>query len=599
MSRFIPDDTILEIQQATDIVDVISESLPLKKAGANYKALCPFHEEKTPSFVVNPAKQIYHCFGCHKGGNVFSFLMEHDKMDFPAAARTLAERAGIRLNIGETEGDYTREKRAELLKINRQATDFFHRCLMGAKEGEPARAYLEKRGFNKSMIARFLLGYAPTGWDNLIQFARKQNINLSYMEELGLILPRRERNGYYDRFRNRLMFPIFNTRDRVVGFGGRALDDSEPVYLNSPESALFSKGKTLYGLNFAKDSAGKTGKLYVVEGYTDVIMAHQDGFESFIATLGTSLTPNHIKSIKRFVNEVVLVYDADTGGEVASERVLGLFAPEDMNLFVARLPTGLDPYDCLTKKGPDVFRKALDNAQDLFTYRLDIAKNRYKLSNTEEKTKAVDEILAFVRAVPNVVRRNLYLKQLSETFNIRDELLRIRLKETFRRNQPENTQSKLALTTLGLPSAEKDAAEEIIEIMLTRNDFIPIIRKLFEHNNYPMPEAKLVIDEIFKAYDSYGKVNLSNILSLIADKPALTSWVVQITEQGKLKDSVKYDERINLLASFLKKRREENKKSLLKQQLREAQTKDNQAEINRILKELQDSLKKTCTPVKI
>ncbi len=599
MSRFIPDDTILEIQQATDIVDVISESLPLKKAGVNYKALCPFHEEKTASFVVNPIKQIYHCFGCHKGGNVFSFLMEHDKMDFPTAARTLAERAGIRLNLGAPESDYTREKRAELLKINRQVADFYHRCLMGNKEGEPARAYLEKRGFNKSMIARFLLGYAPPGWDNIIQFARKQNINLNYLEELGLILPRREKNGHYDRFRNRLMFPIFNTRDRVVGFGGRALDDSEPVYLNSPESSLFSKGKTLYGLNFAKDPAAKSGKLYVVEGYTDVMMAHQHGFESFIATLGTSLTPNHIKSIKRFVDEVVLVYDADEGGEVASERVLGLFAPEDMDLFVARLPAGLDPYDCLTQKGREVFRKALDSAQDLFTCRLDIAKKRYKLSNTEEKTKAVDEILAFVRAVPNVVRRNLYLKQLSETFNIRDELLRIRLRETPRKNQPESARAKTAMTVSALPSAEKDAAEEIIEIMLARNEFIPIIRKLFEHNDYPMPEAKLVIEEIFKAYDRHGKVTVPILLSFIAATPDLTGWVVQITEQCKLKDGTNYKEHLNLLASFLKKKRQSEKSALLKQQLREAQINGSQTEINRILKELQKSVKEAREPAQL
>jgi len=597
VNRFIPEDTILNIQQATDIVELISEYLPLKKTGSNFKALCPFHEEKTASFTVNPAKQIYHCFGCHKGGNVFSFLMEHEKMDFPTAARTLAEKAGISLNLAaDTEGEYTREKRANLLKINRQVADFYHRVLQSAKEAEAARTYLEKRKISKSMIARFLLGYAPAGWDNLIQFARKNNINMSYLEELGLILPRREGNGHYDRFRNRLMFPIFNTRDRVVGFGGRALDDSEPVYLNSPESALFSKGKTLYGLNFAKESAGKTERLCVVEGYTDVIMAHQHGFENFIATLGTSLTPNHIKSIKRFANQVLLVYDADQGGEIASERLLSLFLPEEIDLFVARLPAGLDPYDCLTQKGPEVFKKCLINAQDLFTCRLDIAKKKYDTNNTEGKTKAIDELLLFIRAVPNIVRRNLYLKQTSESFNIKDELLKMRLKDTPReRTREVSKDTRAPVPTDIFSPAEKEAAEEIIGIMLTYNNSIPIIRKLFTGIDSFNQQSKTVIEMIFEAHEKYGKVTMPILMSFISSNPDLAGWVVQITEQGKFNDITNYEERINWLNSFFTRRREEEKNASLKKQLREAQIKGNQAEIDRILKEFRKNPKELCS----
>ncbi|MFH1227369.1 MAG: DNA primase [Planctomycetota bacterium] len=595
MNRFIPEDTILDIQQATDIVELISEYLPLKKTGANFKALCPFHEEKTPSFVVNPTKQIYHCFGCQKGGNAFSFLMEHEKMDFPTAARALAEKAGIRLNLAaDIEGDYTREKRANLLKINRQVADFYHRILQGSKEAEIARAYLEKRKISKSMIARFLIGYAPDGWNNLIQFAQKNNVNMGYLEELGLILPRKGQNGHYDRFRNRLMFPIFNTRDRVVGFGGRALDDSEPVYLNSPESALFSKGKTLYGLNFAKESSDKTGRLCVVEGYTDVIMAHQYGFENFIATLGTSLTPNHIKSIKRFTNQVLLVYDADQGGEIASERLLSLFLPEEIDLFVARLPTGLDPYDCLTQKGPEVFKKCLANAQDLFTCRLDIAKKKHNTNSTEGKIKAIDELLLFVRAVPNIVRRNLYLKQISESFNIKDELLKMRLKDASpARTRETSTHAQLPAPINNFSTADKEAAEEIIGIMLTYNNSIPIIKKLFTCDDRLNQQSQTVIEMIFEAYEKYGKVTMPVLMSFISSSPELTGWVVQITEQGKFNNISNYEERINWLKSFFTRRREEEKSALLKKQLHEAQIKGDQEGIDRILKEFQ-SPKELC-----
>ncbi|MBI4712850.1 MAG: DNA primase, partial [Planctomycetes bacterium] len=545
---------------------------------ANYTALCPFHEEKTPSFVVNPSKQIYHCFGCHKGGNVFTFLMAFEKMEFPAVARMLADRAGIRLPTkADDESDFTREKRAQLLNINHEVTDYFHRCLLESKEGELGRQYLKKRGFTQSMISRFRLGYAPLGWENLVRYADSKKIRTDYLAELGLILPRKEKGGYYDRFRNRLMFPIFNTRDRVVGFGGRALDDSEPVYLNSPESLLFSKGKTLYGLNFARESAPKVGKLCIVEGYTDVIMAHQHGFEYVIATLGTALTTHHIKSIRRFVNKVVMLFDADTAGEMASARSLDQFLTEEMDLVVARLPAGLDPYDCLVQKGADVFRDCIEQAEDLFTYRLGLISRKYNVSRVEDRVKAIDEAIESIKVIPNVVRRNLYIKQLAEALNISESVIRQRLKLTPVAKQAE------AKPFICQPDIIWE--EEIIELMLSRNDFIPIIRKSVSPQDFPTTEGGRITEAIFKAFDHYDKITVEILMSFVAAEPALAGRLVQIAEKNRLNTVKDCDAYLKELVSYVNNRRQAKAKPLLKQQCKELYQKGDQTEADRLLKE--------------
>ena len=519
MGRFILEDQVLEVQQATDIVELISEYIPLKKTGANYKALCPFHDEKTPSFTVSPDKQIYHCFGCHKGGNIFSFLMAFEKVEFPEAVQMLAERSGIRLKFDEPAGQYSRDKRAELLKTNRQVADFYHRQLIGSKEGEPGRAYLQKRGFTQGTIGRFLLGYTSPAWDSLLSYARQNKISEDYLSELGLIICSQRQNRWYDRFRGRLMFPIFNTRDRVVGFGGRVLSDGSakggesfsetgPVYLNSPESELFNKGKSLYGLNFAKDLAAKKGELWIVEGYTDVMMAHQHGFEWVVATLGTALTTNHIKAIRRFVNKVIVVYDADTAGELASARTLDMFLAEEVELAIAQLPQGLDPYDCLVQKGPEVFKQCVEQARDLFDYRIDLARTKYDLTTLEGKTKAADELLKSINAIPNVLKKNLQVKKISEDLKIKESVLRARLNElsrlagagpSGRTIRPEPSAGSLARLS-AVPLKDIKAGENIIEIMLEYNSLVSEVQNTLLPQDFPTPESGKAAGYIFKIY---------------------------------------------------------------------------------------------------
>lgn len=583
MDRFIPEEQILEIQRATDIAELIGGYIPLKKLGTNYKALCPFHDEKTPSFTVSPQKQIYHCFGCHKGGNVFTFLMAFEKVTFIEAVKILAERSGIKLNLkGSTEAESATKQRAESLKLNHWVMNYYHKTLTGSEEGKLARNYLAKRGFNQGTIGRFLLGFAPAGWDNLINAAKENGFKESKLLELGLILPRKEGRGYYDRFRNRLMFPILNMRDRVVGFGGRALDTSEPVYLNSPESPLFSKGKTLYGLNFAKDSAAKKGFLCIVEGYTDVMMAHQSGFEWVVATLGTALTEHHIRLLRRYVNKVVLVYDADVAGEMASARTLDLFLAEEIDLNIAEMPKGLDPYDCIVQKGAETFAHAIDNAKDLFSYRVAAVKNKYNLNNINEKTKAIDEVLETVNTIPNVIKRDLLIKRLAEETQTKETALRMRLKEreSLKRFAPMAKQVSSLLPKTN--TAEAMALKNIIEIMLKENKTIPIVKEALATEDVSNTLYNKIIQESIRLYDKYDKVTLETLLTSLSEDSNLVNEVVEIVERDTLCDKPDCETYLrNQLSFFTKRHKELKEMPLVKQRLKEVDLEKGDVESSR------------------
>jgi len=299
---FIAEEKIVEVQRATDIVQVIGEYLPLKKAGSRYKALCPFHDEKTPSFMVNPTTQLFYCFGCHKGGNVFTFVMAQEKVDFPEALKMLARRAGVTVTFSEKESSSEKEK-TELLRINRWAAEWYHRNLMDTDAGQGVLEYVDKRGISRPMVARFLLGHSPPARAALLSAARKEGLSEQRLVQAGLVRPAIEGKDACDWFRGRLMFPIFDVRGSVIGFGARSLDGSEPKYLNTAETWLFSKGRNLYGLNFAKETAARLGKLCIVEGYTDVIMAHQHGIEWAVASCGTALTEEHVRLVRRYAGE--------------------------------------------------------------------------------------------------------------------------------------------------------------------------------------------------------------------------------------------------------------------------------------------------------
>ncbi len=443
MAGFIPEDKISEIKYAADIVDIVSEAVLLKKAGKNFIGLCPFHTEKTPSFTVSPDKQIFYCFGCGTGGNVFSFFMKQEGLSFPEAARRLAKRYGIDLPIKPL-SPYQKKKISEregLLDINRRAMDFFHQALCHGTAGQAARSYLVHRGISQKTIEDFKLGYAPDGWDRLLNYFDSQGVSHTLIEKSGLILPRKNKNGYYDRFRNRIMFPIIDANMQVVGFGGRVLDDSLPKYLNSPETPVYSKGRSLYGIQQAKEKCRATGTVFIVEGYLDLLALYQHGIENSIATLGTALTSDHVRLLTRYARRMVLVYDSDEAGIRSAQRCIGtfwkehvdfrrqdVFSEEKADTHILVLPAGHDPDSYVFEHGPEAFLKAASKSPGIITFLINRAVDKYGLS-TEGKIRIISELQQSLAAINDRVAQALYIKQLAERIGIAETAILERIRD--------------------------------------------------------------------------------------------------------------------------------------------------------------------------
>lgn len=364
------DDIIQRVRDASDIVSVVGEYVPLKKAGSSYKGLCPFHSEKSPSFIVSPSRHSFHCFGCGKGGNVITFVMEMEKMPFPEALRHLAGKAGVLLptpqdSAQDVEVDRRRER---MLALNELAGKLYHEKLLSA-EGQGARDYYKARGFTKEMAVKFQIGFAPPGWDFLKNAAQKAGFTQEELLAAGLVVHHEEKNTYYDKFRNRLIFPVFNNYDKIIAFGGRTLgEDAGPKYLNSPETLLFKKGETLYLLNAARDGIRRVGFVLVVEGYFDALALHLHGFDNAVATLGTALTAQHGPLVKRYTKDVVFSYDADTAGQAAVLRGFEPLMQAGLNVKVLVLPDAKDPDEYLRKHPKEELAGLIEKAPDFFRW---------------------------------------------------------------------------------------------------------------------------------------------------------------------------------------------------------------------------------------
>lgn len=427
MAAYIPDEKIEAIRQASDIVDVISESISLRRAGRNFLGLCPFHAEKTPSFTVSPEKQIFYCFGCGAGGNVFSFLMKHGGLSFPESARMLAGRYGIDLPSRDL-SPYDKKKlteRESILTLNGVAVDFYRNCLLSDEKGRQAMGYLIKRGMTRKTINEHKLGFAPDGWDHLLRHMRSRKKPVVEMLKSGLIVPRKNGEGHYDRFRNRIIFPIFNAQNQPIGFGGRVLDDALPKYLNSPETPVYNKSRSLYGLNAARGQCRQSQIVYVVEGYFDLLSMHQFGVANTVATLGTSLTAEHVQILKGFVGEggkAVLVYDSDQAGIKAAQRSVAVFQKGLLEARILVLPKGHDPDSFLMAQGPDAFFKAAEKAMGMIPFMVEAAIEKYGLG-VDGKVRIVNDLKAAILATGDPVARSLRVKQLAERIGVDEAVI--------------------------------------------------------------------------------------------------------------------------------------------------------------------------------
>ncbi|MFW6159371.1 MAG: DNA primase [Planctomycetota bacterium] len=527
MSGFIPEHVINRVRDSVDIVDLISRYLSLKKTGSSFKALCPFHKEKTPSFNVSPSRQIFKCFGCGKGGNCFHFLMEMEGMSFPEAVRTLARDVGVEVpeRTRSEVDEAAKDVRTKLYDANRRAAAFFTRMLQ-ASSGDSARDYLEQRGINQEMVERCGLGYAPDSWDALLTAAGTAGFRPDDLAAAGLVIKREDGTGYYDRFRDRLMFPIFDTQDRVVGFGARALGDDQVKYLNTPETPVFNKGRQLYGLNWARPAIVKHNRAAVVEGYTDVIMAHQHGCEAVVATLGTALTRSHIRLLRRFAERIDVVFDADTAGQLAAERSMELFLGEGAGALVAagfdvRIATvegGKDPCDLIVDQGAEAFQRTLDAAVDVFTKKIEIAAERHETDTIEGKTKAVDDVLELVARIPNAVGRELRVDAVSELisrrFGLVDRVVRARLAQIERRTRrgsPAEDEPRRA------PTLESPAESTLLEAALASPQTLATVVEQLEPSDFENAKLRQLFEAMRHHYERAGAVNASQLLSNLAD----------------------------------------------------------------------------------
>jgi DNA primase len=446
MGRFAPE-TIEQVASATDIVELIGTYFPLKRAGSEFRALCPFHNEKTPSFHVSPSKQSYYCFGCGAGGSVFQFLMQYENVDFPEAVRRLGRRAGVTVTELERspEEEAHHERRSRLLRLHAEAAAWFHHNLLRLRQADHARAYLQGRGLNIDVAKRWQIGYAPNSWNHLSGWAQSAGFRREELLESGLVVLRNEHQGdYYDRFRDRLMFPIRNDVGEVIAFSGRVLDPSASggKYVNSPETSIFSKGNILFGFDRTKRAVAKSRVAIILEGQIDLITCFEAGIENVVAPQGTALTEKHATLLRRFAEEVLLFFDADRAGEKAVERALEILYSAGLQVRIGRLPPNEDPDSLIRSQGAAAFQALVEQSKDFFDFEVERESAQAANPTTAERVAAARKLAHFVSLVPDQVTRETMVSRLASRFN----LPRTALEELIR-------MPRSAARTRGLPSS--------------------------------------------------------------------------------------------------------------------------------------------------
>ena len=414
--RLISDDMANQIKDNSDIVDIIGEYVDLKKAGSSYKGLCPFHNEKTPSFTVDKKKQLFHCFGCGAGGDVVSFIMQKEGLSYPESLKYLGEKAGI--NIVYNENPVVNKRRNKLFEINKEVMMYFYKNLLTNKAPQD---YLLNRGLRSNIVNTFMLGYALDSWDDLLNFAKNKGIKEEDLLELGLVAKSKKGN-YYDKYRNRLIFPIIDTYGRVIGFGGRSIDKAMPKYLNSPESDVFKKRFNLYGLNNFKKQNRRD--LILVEGYMDVIALNNNGIDLAVASLGTAFTIEQAKLAKRYADSIYICYDSDTAGIKATKRAIEIFREAEIGVNIIELEDGLDPDDFVKKYGRDAFEKKMDEALDEYNYLYTQILKGYSDANENEKFEKLNLFISFLASINQELTREIFINKVSSLFEIDKQTLK-------------------------------------------------------------------------------------------------------------------------------------------------------------------------------
>ncbi len=520
----IADEIINQIRDRVDIVEVVGQHVALSKAGQNFRGLCPFHHEKTPSFNVSPSRQIFHCFGCKVGGNVFSFLMKMTGASFPEVVRQLGQQVGVVVPDLAGKGlDPHAANRALLEKVNQAAAAWFQHNLWGTRPGKEAQAYLIGRGIQPEISERFGLGFAPPGWDTLVKALTREGFNPGDLAAAGLAAARKPvqgssgAGGYYDVFRARVMFPIRDQRKRVVGFGGRVLEEGTPKYLNSPDTPLFKKGQTLFGLDLAREAAGKTGSLVIVEGYFDVIALHQVGIRNVAATLGTALTADHIQKIRPVVSKVVLLFDPDQAGVRAALRSLDLFVNSGIAVRVVSLPDGDDPDTFVRVRGAEAFLALQERAPSLLDFALEHCLKNAGSGTIEDRIRSVDDILRVLQKSTHPIEKEERLRVVAERLGISQQRLIERYpallaRESKTRWNGRAAQPRSSPARPKINPEERDLVHFLLHGRLSPADVRRLRPELFSDQ-----ACRRIVESALKNLDWDGRVRLQEVLDEVVD----------------------------------------------------------------------------------
>ncbi|MDD5561440.1 MAG: DNA primase [Candidatus Omnitrophica bacterium] len=586
MSARIPENLLEDILGRVDIVELISGYIPLKKAGRNFKANCPFHHEKTPSFVVSPDRQIYHCFGCGESGNAFKFLMRHERMEFPEAVEMLAKKAGISLpEQDKPEIARHASLTSQLYKINELALNFYENnlCTPG---GSSCRDYLLNRGIKAQTIKDFHLGLAPAGWDNMVNFLRSKLIGLSLMEKAGLILPK-DGGGYYDRFRNRIIFPIFDIRSRVVGFGARVMDKTLPKYVNSPETPVYIKGRNLFGLNLSKEHIRENDFAIIVEGYLDFMIPYQEGLSNIVASQGTALTLEQIRLLKRYTHNVVMIYDGDTAGEIATLRSLDILIEEGMNVKVVPLPKGMDPDTLVRRQGVNSLKDRLQDAKSLFDYKLEVLKCRHNIKDAHGKSRIASEMLSTINKFDNAILRSEYIKRLSEEIKIAEHYI---LEELNKIKPGPAVRSDESSCVKKSVSWINPAEKLLIKFMLEEKELIEkIMQELSPADFADLRTAKIV--SVMHDLFTQGKNIEPSILMNYFNEDDASQLVCESMFMPELMGQER-EKAVNDCISRIKVQRLRSQRERLHIQIKSAQSLGDEQKLDSLIKEFHNLIKK-------
>jgi len=507
-----PDNTIEEIKSRLDIVDIVKEYVELNKVGSNMRALCPFHAEKTPSFFVSPSRQTWRCFGgCSEGGDMFDFIMKIEGVEFPEALRILAKKAGVKVEKRDPKKASERQKLYEICEL---AAKFFQKQLDGSKKGKKAKKYLIDRGISEESIEKWRLGYSPDSWQALSKFLVSKGYERERVIKAGLAIKKEEKDHSYDRFRGRIMFPIAKPSGRVVAFGGRVFegDEKSAKYLNSPQTPLYDKSKTLYGIDKAKIEMRRRDRCILAEGYTDVIMAHQVGSENVISTSGTALTSGQLNIISRYTQNLLTAFDMDEAGSSATKKGIEAARKLDFNVEVISLPKGKDPADII-KEDPEEWKKALDDFVSVMDFYFQAAFSGRDAENPKDKKKIAKELLPLIKRIPNEIEKSHWAKELSDKLDVDEKAIVNQLKKTKLKNNKKRSNKKSGKTKT---KPRKEMLEERILSLIAKN---PDKLALIEDYDIFLKSTKEILEAIEKEEDGEVDEKIKEKIDYFSLKP--------------------------------------------------------------------------------